>query len=95
MPRALVAGALLSIFLLQGGLQISRQAPVCSVEHVLANRPPVTPTLTFEGPDFALIVAGGAPAALAFSGRLVLRAAPILEPRLAQFSHYIRPPPSA
>ncbi|MGE5205749.1 MAG: hypothetical protein ACM3PW_09035 [Chlamydiota bacterium] len=94
--RALVAAVLLTALLLVGGLQISAQAaPLGPVEHVLANRPPVTPAVTFDGPEFALIVAGRALAAPAFSQYLVLHPAPALEFRLSKSSRYIRPPPSA
>lgn len=95
-PRALVAGALLTALLLVGGLQISSQlARLGPAEHVLANRPPVTPTVTFDGPDFALVLTGRALTTPAFSQHLVLHSAPALEPWLGQFSRYIRPPPSA
>ena len=95
-PRTLVAAALLTALLLVGGLQISAQvASLGPAEHVLANRPPVTPTVTVDGPDFALLVVSRGLIAPAFSQHLVLRPAPALEPWLGRFSPYIRPPPSA
>ena len=95
-PRAPVAAALLIALLLVGGLQISAQAaPLGPVEHVLANRPPVTPTVTLDGPDFAVLVASRGLIAPAVSHRLIVHPAPAVEAWLGEFSGYIRPPPSA
>lgn len=95
-PRALVAAALLTALLLVGGLQISAQAAsLGTAEHVLANRPPVTPSVTFDGPDFALLVASHAASLPAVSEGLVVHPVAAPEPRLGRFSRYIRPPPSA
>jgi hypothetical protein len=91
-----VAAALLTALLLVGGLQISAQAaPLGPAEHVLANRPPVTPTVTFDGPDFALLVTSHTASRPAGSESLVVHPVAAPEPQLVQFSRYIRPPPSA
>jgi hypothetical protein len=94
--RALVAAALLTALLLVGGLQISAQAASLGpAEHVLANRPPVTPAVTFDGPDFALLATSHTASPPAVSEGLVVHPVAAPEPWLGRFPRYIRPPPFA
>lgn len=93
-PRALLA---LSITLaLLGGLHASvGPSPQRPAEHVLANRAPITAAVTFDGPEFALVVFSRALSAPTLSHSPILYPTPVLEMYLAHFAHYIRPPPAA
>lgn len=92
--RAAIAGILLATLAVVGGMQVSTQVVrLGPVEHVLSNRPPVTPTVTFDAPDFALLVRSLVASAPAVSHGRVLHAIPSLRPWLGEFSQYIRPPP--
>jgi len=94
--RALLAAFLLAAPVLLGAWQLSnRLAPLGPAEHVLANRPPVVPTLTCDVAESALAVASRIVPTPPTAHRVVLFPAAELKTWLGQFSQYIRPPPFA